>query len=345
MYNLGLIGGTFDRFHAGHRKLINGALEKCKKIEIWIIADEIARKNNTMVLSWENRKNEIINNLDKELLNRIEFGLLEDSYGPAPNHPKAKAIICTLETLDICLEIIEMRKNNNLEILEIIKINHQNAWDGYPISSTRIRNGEIDREGRIWTSSYFEKKDSDVMSTKLIMTKDAEKMLKQPFGELIEGKDEDHEYAMKIMIKKYLKEDVPLISVGDVTTLTLENLGCNADIALIDGKTKREIWAQSENIDSKKYNNNLSCHNPAGELTESLFETCKKSLKEWIINRSTSLIIVDGEEDLAPLIIHLVAPLGSIVVYGQPGKGVVVRITKEDTKKRCRDILSSFEFC
>ena len=85
MYNLGLIGGTFDRFHAGHRKLINGALEKCKKIEIWIISDEIARKNNTMVMSWESRKNEIVNSLDKELMNRIEFGLLEDNYGPAPN--------------------------------------------------------------------------------------------------------------------------------------------------------------------------------------------------------------------------------------------------------------------
>ena len=56
---------------------------------------------------------------------------------------------------------------------------------------------------------------------------------------------------------------------GDVTTLTLENLGCSADIAWIDGKTKREIWVQSENIDSKKYNNNFTCYNPAGELTKS----------------------------------------------------------------------------
>ena len=79
MHNLGLIGGTFDRFHTGHKKLINGALEKCKKIEIWIISDEIARKNNTMVMSWESRKNEIINSLGKELMNRIEFGILE--YG------------------------------------------------------------------------------------------------------------------------------------------------------------------------------------------------------------------------------------------------------------------------
>ena len=44
MHNLGLIGGTFDRFHAGHKKLIDNALEKCKKIEIWIVSDEIASK-------------------------------------------------------------------------------------------------------------------------------------------------------------------------------------------------------------------------------------------------------------------------------------------------------------
>ena len=152
MHNLGLIGGTFDRFHTGHKKLINGALEKCKKIEIWIISDEIARKNNTMVMSWESRKNEIINSLGKELMNRIEFGILEDNYGPAPNHPKANARICTLETYDSCLEISEMRENNNVKILEVVKIDDEEGWKGCPIARTRIGYGEINGEGHIWTS-------------------------------------------------------------------------------------------------------------------------------------------------------------------------------------------------
>jgi uncharacterized protein (UPF0218 family) len=34
--------------------------------------------------------------------------------------------------------------------------------------------------------------------------------------------------------------------------------------------------------------------------------------------------------------------LGAIIVYGQPGKGVVVRKTEEESKERCKDILSKF---
>ena len=41
MHKVGLIGGTFDRFHLGHKKLINDALLKCIKLEIWIISDEM----------------------------------------------------------------------------------------------------------------------------------------------------------------------------------------------------------------------------------------------------------------------------------------------------------------
>ena len=32
MHKVGLIGGTFDRFHLGHKKLINDALLKCMKL-------------------------------------------------------------------------------------------------------------------------------------------------------------------------------------------------------------------------------------------------------------------------------------------------------------------------
>jgi len=45
---------------------------------------------------------------------------------------------------------------------------------------------------------------------------------------------------------------------------------------------------------------------------------------------------------LAPLIVHLLAPLGCAVVYGQPGKGVVLRITTEETKENCRRLLDVF---
>ncbi|MBU03593.1 MAG: hypothetical protein CMA58_01225 [Euryarchaeota archaeon] len=342
MYDLGLVGGTFDRFHAGHKKLIYGALEKCNKIEIWIVSDEIALKKNPLTMKFIDRKNEIIDNLDVDVSNKINFGVLENRFGPAPKHPTATAIICTDETKDMCIEINKMRREQKLDNLEIIEIEHQNAWDGRPISSTRIRNGEIDREGRSWISQYFNSVFNDGSTERLVMTESAGEMLKQPFGELIEGKTEDYAHAMRIMLEKYGNEDVPLITVGDVTTLSLQELNRCADISFIDGKTKRKIWRHADNIEIDKYDNLFKCVNPAGSLSKSLFEACKISLEKWLIDKSTSIIDVEGEEDLAPLLIHLFAPLGSIVVYGQPGRGIVVRITEEESKLRCKDILSSF---
>jgi hypothetical protein len=58
---------------------------------------------------------------------------------------------------------------------------------------------------------------------------------------------------------------------------------------------------------------------------------------------STYLIEVVGEEDLAPLILHPLAPLGSVVLYGQPGRGVVVRWCSEESKQRCRKLLCGFD--
>ena len=51
----------------------------------------------------------------------------------------------------------------------------------------------------------------------------------------------------------------------------------------------------------------------------------------------------EGEEALAPILIHLLAPLGTVVLYGQPSAGVVLRVTDESTKARCRALLNTFE--
>lgn len=54
-------------------------------------------------------------------------------------------------------------------------------------------------------------------------------------------------------------------------------------------------------------------------------------------------MVVDGEEDMAPLYLHLLAPLGAIVVFGMPGWGLMVQRTTIEMKERCRTILNAFE--
>ena len=115
-----------------------------------------------------------------------------------------------------------------------------------------------------------------------------------------------------------------LVAVGDVSVATLLDIGVVPDIALVDGMTKRKELL--EKVDLSGFDILLNASNPAGEITPSLIDSISAALH----NDQTTCIEVDGEEDLAPMIIHLLAPLGTNVVYGQPGKGVVLRITDMD---------------
>ena len=335
MHRVGLVGGTFDRFHSGHMSLIETGLSKCQNLEIWITDDEIAQSKDTRVKNWGDRSEEVFQSLGGGSA-RISTHVLSDELGPAPDHPEATAIVCTKETVAKCEEINNLRSKNSLEELEIISVERIMAWDGEPISSSRIRAGLIDRNGQPWIPQSFRGKDAS-------MTPEVESQLKDPFGELIEGPEADPSIAIRLAIAQIGKISGPLIAVGDVTALALQNEGRSADIALVDGLTKREEWSGAREIDSSEYDNILKCSSPAGSLTYSLLEACETSISSWREGGGSTLIQVDGEEDLAPLLIHPLAPIGSAVIYGQPGKGVVIRWSHEDSKGRCRNLIRGLE--
>jgi hypothetical protein len=182
-----------------------------------------------------------------------------------------------------------------------------------------------------------------VREGKISLTPAVEAELKDPFGQLVPGPEADHSIAMSEVIALIEFERGPVIAIGDVTVHTLQDLGRPADIALVDGLTRREPWEGAEALDPSAYDRVLQCESPAGSLTPSLLEACEHAVSSWMKDGSTYLIEVVGEEDLAPLILHPLAPLGSVVLYGQPGRGVVVRWCSEESKQRCRKLLCGFD--
>ncbi len=86
-------------------------------------------------------------------------------------------------------------------------------------------------------------------------------------------------------------------------------------------------------------NSRNRAENPAGILTPCLHEAISKALRA----EEPLVLEVDGEEDLAPLVIHCLAPVGTLVLYGQPKTGVVVQYTTLEVKQRCRFLISLFE--
>ena len=108
MHKIGLIGGTFDRFHLGHSALIREGLSKCDKLEIWITSDSVAKRKNSKVNDWEIRSKELLGHLGGNS-SRVSTHVLEDNYGPSVMHQDATAIFCTKETIQNCYQINKKR--------------------------------------------------------------------------------------------------------------------------------------------------------------------------------------------------------------------------------------------
>ena len=330
--SLCLLGGTFDRFHVGHEHLLTTCLEQSDEVQVWLISDEMAQRKNPLVLSWEARNDEISAWAEGAgFSERISLHILKDKVGPAPTSKEADAIGCTLETRPTCEVINSRRQHGGLSPLNIIQVGHISSSDGEIVSSSRIRAGEIGRDGCLWLG------DAE-MNTDQRMPAMLDDELKQPYGTLYEGPESNPSVAMRKALATISNESPKLIAVGDVCVHALVDMNEIPDLAFVDGMTKREDWAPAADLDRTVFTSLSTCTSPPGVITADL----KLATKVALSNSEPTLVVVNGEEDLAPLIVHLLAPLGCAVVYGQPGKGVVLRITTEETKENCRRLLDVF---
>jgi pantetheine-phosphate adenylyltransferase len=144
------IGGTFDIIHKGHWLLLDKAFEiagKTGTVFIGVTTDNFV-KNKGEIKSFEIRISNLKNFLENERLNLTTIKPINDKYGPTINGD-FDAIIVSPETIPTAEEINRLRADKGKKPLKIIKIPFALADDGKTISSTRIRNGEIDKEGHV----------------------------------------------------------------------------------------------------------------------------------------------------------------------------------------------------
>ena len=74
---------------------------------------------------------------------------LEDPYGTTIYDANFEAIVVSEETEPTAIEINEIRVSKGMKPLDIVVVSFVLAYDGIPISSTRIRSGEINKNGDI----------------------------------------------------------------------------------------------------------------------------------------------------------------------------------------------------
>ena len=157
----------------------------------------------------------------------------------------------------------------------------------------------------------------------LIPNETQREKLKDPLGELIIGKPEQCISVLRTVLD--VEKPVRLILVGDTISRTALQSGIHPSVIIIDGKEKRQP-ASKFSIEGFRV---LGTRNKPGCIEQEAWDAVERA-----VECGNNVVLVDGEEDLLTLPAILSAPMGSLVVYGQPHKGIVlVRVTPEKKKQ------------
>ncbi len=142
------VGGTFDKFHKGHKRLLEEAFIHGEEVIIGVTSTSFAGKN-AKIDSCNTRMSNLHEFLETRYHHNFHVVRLEDSYGPTISEKEYDAIVVSKETEQGAITINNIRNERKLPLLDILVIEMVSAEDGRPISSTRIRKGEIDIMGNL----------------------------------------------------------------------------------------------------------------------------------------------------------------------------------------------------
>jgi len=154
--------------------------------------------------------------------------------------------------------------------------------------------------------------------------------LKIPLGVLLSEPD-----VTKSNIVKHIQDNSFVITVGDRTTEKMIDFGLTPFLQIIDSQEKRV----KREIPKADILTDLTCDNPAAEITEQSIDV----IKQAFLSKPPVRLVVNGEEDLLVIPVCIYAPENSVVLYGQPNEGlVIVQITPE-VRSKAQRLLDSMD--
>jgi len=127
----------------------------------------------------------------------------------------------------------------------------------------------------------------------------------------------------------------PILSVGDLVTHALLKIGEEPKIVIIDFMVQRQKrFSTLSDIGSLSHYSTQAVRNQSGTIAKKLVLVIHKA---FIQKRSA--IVVKGEEDLAVLPCILLAPLGSVIIYGHFQEGIIAVEVTEKKKQESLKLL------
>ena len=172
------------------------------------------------------------------------------------------------------------------------------------------------------------RKEKLLTGTTYALPEELRRALRRPLGDLVEGS----EVPLGRLLESIIKNSKPtrLILVGDSVSRETTRAGITPDVMVIDYLEKR----QRATAYAHPHTRVITAKNAAGRI-----EPNARMAVERAIGGEADLVVIEGEEDLLAIVAVIAAPLGSLVVYGQPNEGVVLVRVSEEKKKEAEGIL------
>ena len=150
-YNLVATGGTFDIIHKGHIELLRKSFSISSKVIIGLSSDELVKKMGKKISNnYHQRFESLSTAIEKNFPNSsYQISKLENDFGPAVLEEGVEALVVSEETKNMGQILNQLRAKKNLPPVEVIVVAMVLAKDGSTISTTRIRDSEIDNEGNL----------------------------------------------------------------------------------------------------------------------------------------------------------------------------------------------------
>jgi cytidyltransferase-like protein len=322
-FKLVACGGTFDLFHAGHKAFIKDVLDRSEKVVLGITGDAYVKnfKHNLDIEAFEVRKTAVEEFLDsiraRDKVAIIEISTAYEPYLGTSHH--YQAIVVTNQTKQAAKEINLKRQQNGIPRLEVVISLMKKAEDGGPISSTRIRNGEINRDGRPYLNPEWQNKN-------LVLPEALRVELQNPWGEVFDEIPQNIDGAKTVV-------------VGDATAQKFNQKNIGQFLSIVDFLIHREV--RFHQLSEVGFNGQdvIKILNPHTVVTPELFKAVRSAFNA----KNKTVILIEGEDDLAVLPVLLIAPLGFSIFYGQPDEGLVQIVVTEENKEKAYELAQNFD--
>lgn len=321
------VAGTFDHLHRGHEILLRQAFRAGKKVTVGLTSNAFvaAYKPGYTGLFFATRKKHVGTWLTKNgHRDNATIIAIDDPYEPASSDPSLDALIVTPQNRVRGEEINAKRASRGLSPLVLLEVPIVAAQDTRDISSTRIRNGEIDSKGN------------------LILPDSLRPELQQPLGKMLT--DKEH-------IKDALASHAGalFITCGDVATKTLLQAGAMPTLAIVDWRVERKPYTKYKKEIIAAYPTITRIASGPGYIAKAALD----AISAWGKAPVPLLLEIDGEEDLLTIPALAAAPVGSILYYGQPagelwacgpihGGGLVEVVVTHQKKQEAEELLTRF---